>query len=233
VPLDHRAIVAAGGGAGLRWGEAAGLPWGAVDLNRRRLTVGQVAIETATAVTIRAYPKSRAAIRTIPLPSFLVRALEAHRELTVGAVEPDPAWLVFPTRNGTPQRRSNFRRQVWRPALARAGLLGSVEAAGDTWRASWPDRSGMTQHRTFATERAALAYVAENAVGSLRFHDLRHSYATWLVSDGVPVNVVQKVMGHEQASTTLNRYTHTPDEYDRRVLATFEASADFSPTQER
>jgi hypothetical protein len=40
-------------------------------------------------------------------------------------------------------------------------------------------------------------------------------------------------MGHEQASTTLNRYTHTPDEYDRRVLAAFEAPADFSPTQER
>jgi integrase len=40
-----------------------------------------------------------------------------------------------------------------------------------------------------------------------KFHDLRHCYATWLVSDGVPVNVVQAVMGHEQASTTLNRYT--------------------------
>lgn len=34
-PLEHRAIVAMGGGAGLRWGEAAGLSWGAVNLNRR------------------------------------------------------------------------------------------------------------------------------------------------------------------------------------------------------
>jgi integrase len=42
------------------------------------------------------------------------------------------------------------------------------------------------------------------------FHDLRHCYATWLISEGVPVNVVQAVMGHEQASTTLNRYTHVP-----------------------
>jgi integrase len=39
---------------------------------------------------------------------------------------------------------------------------------------------------------------------SLRFHDLRHSYATWLVDDGVPVNMVQKVMGHERSSTTLD-----------------------------
>ncbi len=42
---------------------------------------------------------------------------------------------------------------------------------------------------------------------TLRFHDLRHSYATWLVSEGVPVNDVAKVMGHEQTSP---HWTDTP-----------------------
>ncbi len=37
--------------------------------------------------------------------------------------------------------------------------------------------------------------------------DLRHSYATWLVSDGVPLNYVAKVMGHKNISTTLDRYS--------------------------
>ncbi|GAA4574298.1 hypothetical protein GCM10023176_41060 [Micromonospora coerulea] len=67
--------------------------------------------------------------------------------------------------------------------------------------------------------------MAAKAVGGMRFHDLRHAYATWLVTDGVPVNLVQRVMGHEQASTTLNRYTHTPDDYAARVLAAFDSSA--------
>jgi integrase len=58
---------------------------------------------------------------------------------------------------------------------------------------------------------------------TLRFHDLRHSYATWLVSDGVPINDVAKVMGHEQTSTTLDRYTHSTRDRDRRVLASFAA----------
>ncbi|HEX6499737.1 MAG TPA: tyrosine-type recombinase/integrase [Micromonosporaceae bacterium] len=44
---------------------------------------------------------------------------------------------------------------------------------------------------------------------TLRFHDLRHSYATWLVSDGVPINEVAKVRGSEQTSTAFNRYTRT------------------------
>lgn len=227
VPLDHRAMVAIGGGAGLRWGEAAGLPWDAVDLTRRQLNVGQVAVETAAEVTVRPYPKSRAAVRTIPLPDFLVRELKAHRELTVGDTNPDPGSLVFPTRNGNPHRRSNFRRQVWRPALVRAGLLGRVATVSDAWCATWIDHSGAKQHRTFSTEREAIGHVVTHAGGGLRYHDLRHSYATWLVSDGVPVNVVQRVMGHEQASTTLNRYTHTPDDYGQRVRAAFDTPAPF------
>ncbi|HZB47612.1 MAG TPA: tyrosine-type recombinase/integrase [Mycobacteriales bacterium] len=44
----------------------------------------------------------------------------------------------------------------------------------------------------------------------LRFHDLRHSYATWLVSDGLPPNIVQRIMGHEDVTTTLAIYTDVP-----------------------
>jgi integrase len=61
------------------------------------------------------------------------------------------------------------------------------------------------------------------------FHDLRHRYATWLVSEGVPVNVVQAVMGHEQASTTLSRYTHVPADTNARVRAALNAPAACSP----
>jgi integrase len=45
----------------------------------------------------------------------------------------------------------------------------------------------------------------------------------------VPVNVVQAVMGHEQASTTLNRYTHVPADTHARVRAALNAPAACSP----
>ncbi|PWU53186.1 hypothetical protein DLE60_31045 [Micromonospora globispora] len=51
--------------------------------------------------------------------------------------------------------------------------------------------------------------------------DLRHSYATELVSRGVPVNDVQAVMGHEKPSTTLNLYTHRSDGRDQRIREAF------------
>ncbi|WP_243709424.1 tyrosine-type recombinase/integrase [Micromonospora sp. 15K316] len=70
-----------------------------------------------------------------------------------------------------------------------------------------------------------------SAFGGLRFHDLRHSYITWLVTDGVPVNVVRRVLGHEKASTTLDRYTHTPDDYADRMRLTFaDDSLTFRPS---
>ena len=53
-----------------------------------------------------------------------------------------------------------------------------------------------------------ISEVVRRAHGSLRFSDVRHSYATWLISQGVPVNDVVGAMGHEKATTTLNIYTH-------------------------
>jgi len=41
------------------------------------------------------------------------------------------------------------------------------------------------------------------------------------------VNVVQAVMGHEQASTTLNLYTHLPADFHAQVRSALEGPADF------
>lgn len=45
-----------------------------------------------------------------------------------------------------------------------------------------------------------------------RIHDLRHTHASWLLSNGIPVHVVQRRLGHEDAKVTLNTYSHVlPD----------------------
>ena len=47
-------------------------------------------------------------------------------------------------------------------------------------------------------------------------------YATWLISDGVPVNIVQKLLGHSRASVTLDRYTHEATDYFEQVRQALE-----------
>src|SRR5437763_1052565 len=118
-----------------------------------------------------------------------------------------------------------FRAKVWRPSLVRAGLLGKIVEVGPRKvMAHWHDGEGRECSKQFPTAREGTEHLVKYAHGGLRFHDLRHSYATWLVSAGVPINDVSAVMGHEQTSTTLDRYTHPSQDRDQRVKSVF---ADF------
>ncbi len=214
----YRALVALAGGTGLRWGECAGLRWDEVDAEECTVTVVRVAVEIAGTVTTKPYPKTRAGRRTVPMPDFAAELLAAHKE----AFPSGPAGEVFTNTAGGPLRRTLFRSRVWRPSLARAGLLGRIDRLGHfKFRATWKDSEGIEWSKEFTTEREAVAHVAQVASSGLRFHDLRHSYATWLVSRGVPLNDIKEVMGHERGSTTLNIYTHGSEGRAKRVLAAF------------
>jgi integrase len=50
----------------------------------------------------------------------------------------------------------------------------------------------------------------------LRYHDLRHAFASLLIFAGCSVKAVQHALGHASAATTLNRYSHLwPGDEDR------------------
>ncbi|MDP1820431.1 MAG: site-specific integrase [Acidimicrobiales bacterium] len=53
-------------------------------------------------------------------------------------------------------------------------------------------------------------------VGAITFHDLRHAYASMLISAGCSVKAVSAALGHANAATTLNMYSHLwPGDEDR------------------
>lgn len=49
----------------------------------------------------------------------------------------------------------------------------------------------------------------------IRFHDLRHATATFLLVQGIPMKVVQVVLGHSQYHVTANTYSHVLPELQR------------------
>jgi integrase len=215
-PDRYRAIIATAAGTGLRWGEVAGLRRDALDLERTQLRVIRTVVEVSGHTSFKPYPKSSAGRRTVPLPSWLVPIIREHLErYPVPAEAP-----IYANAVGKPLRRTLFRTRVWRPTLVRAGMLGTLTVIDDaTVRAGWTDATGATLAKEFPTEPAAVLHIAKSCHGGLRFHDLRHSYATWLVDDGVPVNMVQRVMGHERSSTTLDLYTRRTDDHGRILQA--------------
>ena len=46
----------------------------------------------------------------------------------------------------------------------------------------------------------------------VRFHDLRHTFATMSLENGMDVKTLSTIIGHVSSATTLNTYTHITDE---------------------
>ena len=70
----------------------------------------------------------------------------------------------------------------------------------------------LTQHFPLVLER--------NGMKKIRFHDLRHSYASLLYSNGVALKDIQEWLGHSDISTTSNTsniYTHL--DYSSKVAS--------------
>ena len=58
-------------------------------------------------------------------------------------------------------------------------------------------------HRFTELKRAWQKLLKEASIDNLRFHDLRHTCASWLVMKGVPLQTVQQILGHKSFVTTL------------------------------
>ena len=49
----------------------------------------------------------------------------------------------------------------------------------------------------------------------VRFHDLRHTFATMAISSGVDVKTLSSMLGHYSAGFTLDTYTHITNDMQR------------------
>jgi integrase len=59
-----------------------------------------------------------------------------------------------------------------------------------------------------AAFRAARSHAGTGLPEGFRFHDLRHYYASLLISSGLDVKFVQARLRHASAKTTLDTYGH-------------------------
>jgi integrase len=58
-----------------------------------------------------------------------------------------------------------------------------------------------------------------NLPSSVRFHDLRHSCATFLIAQGEHPRVIMDILGHAQMSTTMDIYGHVMPSTQRAAAA--------------
>jgi integrase len=63
--------------------------------------------------------------------------------------------------------------------------------------------------------RAFQAQLVRKGLPSMRFHDLRHAYATMMLTAGVPLQVISASLGHTSVATTAAVYAHVLPELQR------------------
>lgn len=182
-------------GSGLRISEAAGLHVARVDLAALRIDV--VEVYDPVEQTMRPYPKSKRH-RSVPLSPELAQLLQEHLDLrppaaTCGRSHAGgrcPGGLLIVGERGAPIDRHNFGERQWRDACERAGFYTEVPSKK-------PGKDGGPLMRRKAT---------------VRVHDLRHTYASRLVQQGVPLERVQLLLGHESIKTTERYAKLIPDD---------------------
>lgn len=96
--------------------------------------------------------------------------------------------LVFPTRTARWMTPDNWRKRGFFAACLKAGLVDSV------------DEDGVVSEKP-----------------KFKPYDLRHFYASMLIHQKVSLKRIQKLMGHEDVTTTLNVYGHLIEEEDRKA----------------
>jgi integrase len=112
----YRSFVILAGYSGLRLGELLALRWAHIDVQRRQVQVN----ETLSAVNGQISfgpPKTRAAIRAVGVPGFVIEEFLNVDDLALGLND-----LVFASPEGYPIRPTLFRRRFWKPAVEAAGL---------------------------------------------------------------------------------------------------------------
>ena len=90
---------------------------------------------------------------------------------------------------------------------------------GSDWRAgNWIFT--MEDGRPVAPDYVNVAFprlLKRAKIRHIRFHDLRHSCASFLFAQGCEMRLVMEILGHSQIALTANTYTHLLPEGDRRA----------------
>lgn len=109
--------------------------------------------------------------------------------------------------------------RAWRKAQAAERLQwGAAYDTTEDLVFTWENGAAVSPDyvsKVFVTSQAGMG------LPRLKLHEARHTHATLLLRDGVPVHIVAKRLGHRDPSVTLNVYADAIPDDDGRAVDTF------------
>lgn len=185
--------------SGLRLGECCGLKEEDINFKSGYFTVNRIVQSIGGKVNIKA-PKTEKSKRRIPLSPelaeiFKARLKQIRENRMLFRDIYDSTWLGY-------------------LSVYETGELMSDQYVGRRWRKE------MAAINIDPDTQQALETDDTRYLKPIRFHDLRHSCASWLIFNGVELKAVQDILGHGDFATTADIYAHLCENQLRSAMNT-------------
>ncbi|MFC1813064.1 tyrosine-type recombinase/integrase [Thermodesulfobacteriota bacterium] len=79
----------------------------------------------------------------------------------------------------------------------------------------FPDEAGNPIDQSNLLKRHFFPATIKVCIEKIRFHDLRHTYASLLIEQGKNIKYIQSQLGHSSPAVTLNVYAHLMKPYNQ------------------
>lgn len=129
----------------------------------------------------------------------------------------------------TPKTKTSIRKLVLPPAVVEV-LVEYKKTVDSRWM--FPSPVKEDRPITPGVVRKRLQLILEHAgCKHVRFHDLRHTFATLALENGMDVKTLSAMLGHVSAATTLDIYTHITGDMQRTAAVNIDRGIGKNETQ--
>jgi len=215
---------------GLRVSEVYGLTWDRIDFEKKTLKVDRIAKKfeydgkgkqprgisgQASVIWYLGACKTKSSYRTIPIGDTLINALMDYKEMQEANKKEYGAnytrtYVVDELTNNKRKVKRIFQTTEPQKGLEEIHLVCIKEDGSFTGTNSmkYPSK------------------VINNKLGiEFKFHAFRHTHATMLIEQGLPIKAVSERLGHASTKITWDIYVKVTDKMENEVVETFEAES--------
>jgi integrase len=190
------------------WQEILGLKWSDVDFQKKQISINRT-FNMGRFFT----PKTKGSARRIDLSPMAAKALAEwklasggqadanNEEVIKELLEKERALMAQSTDGAKSGEPSPALRQELSEIRAKVKRLRGVPLV-------FPNESGEPMNYSNMVHRYYRKALKDAEIPQIIFHNLRHTYASLLLSQGENVKYIQTQMGHSSPTVTLNVYAH-------------------------
>ena len=123
-----------------------------------------------------------------------------------------------------PKTKGSARRIDLAPTVLKELAVWKLKSGGQDEDLIFPNEAGQPLNYSNVVQRYFLKALKDAEIPRLRFHDLRHTYASLLIEQGENIKYVQTQLGHSTPTVTLNIYSHLMKDSNQEAACRLEST---------